>query len=367
MLRPNRLFSLPRHRGYFLNNKNHHLPVVSDAFPSADGAAVVWRAVRGGEVMTPKLLVRSLGELSKFKLSALVVLTTMSGHIMAASVGGTSSASQLGLTLLGTTLCSFSANSLNQWAESPLDAQMPRTQNRPLPRLILTPFAAFNWSVLTGASGLAILAVGVNPVASALAGLTIALYAGVYTPLKRISIVNTWIGALVGAIPPLIGWTSVLPYLSLTSSTSSSVLASSLILPSLLFCWQFPHFNALSWNLRGEYARAGYQMTAVVNPKLNGRVALRYALALVPLTLTTGIVGLTSWTFSLLAGNLINAPLIWKAFKFRQNPTRKTARHLFFASLIHLPLYLVFLFIYREPITNDDAEAKSAQDTTIRT
>ena len=300
---------------------------------------IVWKALPStSRPLSPKLIIRSLGELSKFKLSALVVLTTLSGNLMA--VTGTSSVDpgHLALTLMGTALCSFSANTFNQWAESPLDSQMPRTQNRPLPRLIFTPFAAFNWALLTGGVGLGILGWGVNTVAAGLAGATIAMYAGVYTPLKRISILNTWVGALVGAIPPLIGWAAACPVLT----------PSAFILPAVLFCWQFPHFNALSWNLRAEYARAGYRMTSVINPLLNARVALRYSLALVPITLAATPLGvsLTTSTFAL-TGNIVNLPLIWLALQFWSNPSRRSARFLFFASLFHLPVFLTLLFVHK--------------------
>ena len=319
-------------RQYFINQKM----ATSPSAEHEDSSVINWKSLPGpSHQLTPFLLLKSIGELSKFKLSALVVLTTMSGHIMAAT---SQSPLNLGLTLAGTALCSFSANSLNQWAEAPLDAQMVRTQNRPLPRLALTPFAAFNWALVAGASGLAILTVGVNPVAAGLAGLTIVLYAGVYTPLKRISILNTWIGALVGAIPPLIGWTAISPH---------SLGPEAFILPAALFCWQFPHFNALSWNLRAQYARAGYKMAALLNPKLNGRVALRYSLALVPITFAAVAVGLTSPLFAL-TGNLVNGLLIFQSVRFWKNPHRESARGLFFASLIHLPLFLVLLFVHRQ-------------------
>lgn len=313
-------------RSYFLNQKFTADQVKDDQ----NG----WKSLPSQPV-TPRILLKSLGELSKFKLSSLVVLTTMSGHIMATSTVLTPP-ENLGLTLVGTALCSFAANSLNQWAEGPLDAQMPRTQNRPIPRLTLTPFAAFNWAVLAGTTGLSILAFGVNPMAAGLAGLTIVLYAGVYTPLKRISILNTWIGALVGAIPPLIGWSAV----------SSHLTPAAFILPAVLFCWQFPHFNALSWNLRGEYARAGYKMASVLNPKLNGRVALRYSFALIPITLAANAVGLTTPLFAL-TGNLANAPLIFQAIRFWRKPERKSARGLFFASLLHLPIFMTLLFVHK--------------------
>lgn len=336
LLRPIRnifLNNFFKRQGYFINHN----------FLRESGENnFTWKPIPSKPLSLP-VLVKSLGELSKFKLSALVVLTTMSGHIMAASQLSTMSipssltSTPLALTLLGTTLCSFSANTLNQWAEAPLDAQMPRTQSRPLPRLVLTPFAAFNWAVLAGTAGIGILAVGVNSLAAGLAGLTIVLYSGVYTPLKRISILNTWAGALVGAIPPLIGWTSAWPTFT----------PSAFILPAVLFCWQFPHFNALSWNYRAEYARAGYKMAAVLNPKLNGRVALRYSLALIPITFASSWLSLTTPLFALTA-NLVNAPLIFQAVKFWKTPTRNSAKGLFFASLIHLPLFMILLFVHRE-------------------
>lgn len=332
------------YRSYFIS---HHK--LSD---STDDHLIKWKTLplnQGGGTL------KTLAELSKFKLSALVVLTSMSGHLMAASTAAATASNlaifpmtNLGLTLLGTALCSFSANSLNQWAESALDSQMPRTRNRPLPRLALTPFSAFNWAVLAGASGLSLLNFAVNPVAAGMAGLTIVLYAGVYTPLKRISILNTWVGALVGAIPPLIGWTAICP---------NALGLDAFILPAVLFCWQFPHFNALSWNLRAEYARAGYKMASVLNPKLNCRVALRYSLALIPITLLAPLVGLTSPLFAL-TGNLINLPLIFQAFRFWRDPQRKSARTLFFATLIHLPLFMTFLFIHRQKKSKDEDKIK---------
>lgn len=338
LLRPHfKCSNIFKNRNYFLNHKQL-LQINSEE------RNLIWKPVPN-KPLTFSLLVKSLGELSKFKLSALVVLTTMSGHVMAVSqlpVIHPSPTTNLALTLLGTTLCSFSANTLNQWAEAPLDAQMPRTLSRPLPRLILTPFAAFNWAIVSGVTGIGMLAFGVNPLAAGLAGLTIVLYGGIYTPLKRISILNTWIGALVGAIPPLIGWTAAWP----------SFTPAAFILPAVLFCWQFPHFNALSWNYRAEYARAGYKMAAVLNPKLNGRVALRYSFALIPITLAASAVSLTTPLFAI-TGNLANLPLIFQAIRFWRNPTRKSARGLFFASLIHLPLFMILLFVHRKTDDNN--------------
>lgn len=340
MLRSKLRPQLLTRRSYFLSQK------FIEVRPSGDEAD--WKSLPG-QTMKLSVLIKSLGELSKFKLSSLVVLTTMSGHVMAASSSSPILPGNLGLTLAGTVLCSFAANSLNQWAEGPLDAQMPRTQNRPIPRLTLTPFAAFNWAVLTGTAGLSLLGFGVNSMTAGLAGLTIFLYAGVYTPLKRISLLNTWVGALVGAIPPLIGWSAVSPHL----------VPAAFILPAALFCWQFPHFNALSWNLRAEYARAGYKMASVLDPKLNSRVALRYALALFPVTLAAVSLGLATPLFAL-TGNAVNGLLTVQAVRFWRRPERKSARGLFFASLLHLPIFMALLFIHRNNNNNNNNKNKKS-------
>lgn len=294
----------------------------------------------------------SIGQLSKLKLSAMVLLTTMTGYL-AAPLSSSASPSHLALTMAGTALCSFSANSFNQWAEAPLDAQMSRTRGRPLPRLALTPFAAFNWAAGAGLSGVLLLGSTVNWTAAGWAALTIVLYAGVYTPLKRISLYNTWIGSVVGAIPPLIGWSALHPQLT----------TASLILPGVLYAWQFPHFMALSWNLRKEYARAGYQMASLMNPELNKRVALRYALLLVPITLaaTPLGVGLCSWSFAV-TGNIVNLGLIGGAVRFWWRGDRASSRGLFFGSLLHLPLLLGLLLYHRdrqECIEETDEDART--------
>lgn len=296
--------------------------------------ALTWKPLERKQSLT-----RSIGQLSKLKLSALVLLTTVTGHIAAAAAAAAESACprQLALTLAGTALCSASANAFNQWAEAPLDAQMPRTRARPLPRLAVTPLTAFAWASVAGLSGVGTLAAVAGWAPAGWAALTIVLYAGVYTPMKRFSVYNTWIGALVGALPPLIGWSAVDPALT----------CQALFLPALLYAWQFPHFMALSWNLRTEYARAGYHMAALLDPKLNGRVAFRYALATVPLSLAAAspaLLDLCCPAFAFTA-SVANAALVGAAFVFWRRPGRGSARRLFFGSLLHLPV-LLGLFLY---------------------
>lgn len=260
-------------------------------------------------------------------------------------------------TLVGTSLCVASANTFNQWLEWPFDAQMARTRNRMLVQYKISTGHAFTAAVVFMVAGVATLALCANFTVAALGLCNIFLYAGVYTPMKRLSIYNTWIGAIVGGIPPLMGWAAA----TNGSLTDFPVDAGAWVLFYLLYAWQFPHFNSLSWNLQQDYTRAGYRMMSVLNPQLCTRTALTYSLALVPLcSIAAPICGLTSSAFaaSSLAPNLY---MLYRAVKFRRNPSRNTARALFFASLLHLPVVCALLLLHnqREKSLLDSASRKS--------
>ncbi|KAF7732593.1 Protoheme IX farnesyltransferase, mitochondrial [Apophysomyces ossiformis] len=272
-------------------------------------------------------------ELIKAKLAGLVALTTMSGYAMAP---GAATVSTLLFTTIGTALCISSANAINQWIEVPYDAQMLRTRNRVLGRRQLSQFHAFSFGVLTGTTGVATLATMVNPLTAALGAANILLYTAVYTPMKRASIANTWAGAVVGAIPPMMGWAAV----------TNALDPGAWVLGAILYAWQFPHFNALAWNLRADYSKAGYRMMAVTDPKLNARVSLRYSLAMVPLCLSMPYLGLTSWLFAV-DSTIVNAGLIWGAVRFWQHSNEKSGRQLFFGSVIHLPVLLALMMVHK--------------------
>lgn len=196
---------------------------------------------------------------------------------------------------VGTGLCSAAANSINQYHEVPFDAQMARTKNRVLVRGQLTTMHAINFAIASSLLGTSLLYFGVNGYAAALGFGNLILYTSIYTPMKRFSILNTWIGSFgesierfpkksdtfelflivfhlfsVGAIPPMIGWVGC----------SGSLNAGAFLLGAVLYSWQFPHFNALSWNLRPDYSRAGYRMMSVSHPDLCRRTALRHTVAL---------------------------------------------------------------------------------------
>ncbi|KAJ1822434.1 Protoheme IX farnesyltransferase, mitochondrial [Coemansia sp. RSA 2598] len=239
-------------------------------------------------------------------------------------------------TALGTTLCSASANSFNQWIEVPYDAQMSRTRNRPLARHALAPLHALAFGVGSGIIGVGSLWVFVNPITASLGLANIVLYAGVYTAMKRTSIANTWVGSLVGAIPPLMGW----------AAATGSLDAAAWVMGGIMFAWQFPHFNSLAYTLRADYSKAGYRMMSVTRPRLNARVALRYSLLMFPLSAMLTYLGVTD-TWFLADSSIANGFMAYCAYAFWKQPDGKRSRRLFFSSLVHLPVLLTLIMVHK--------------------
>jgi protoheme IX farnesyltransferase len=292
--------------------------------------------------------------LSKPRLSFLVVLTATAAYsiypvpqLLAPAATATPSLSTLTLFFLtsGTALCSASANALNMLMEPKYDAQMSRTRNRPLVRKLISTRGAVIFAIACGIAGTGGLYYGVNSTTAFLGALNIFLYAGVYTPMKRMSVVNTWVGAVVGGIPPLMGWTAAASQYAHDGTWEELLLgegsAGGWLLASLLFAWQFPHFNSLSWSIREEYKNAGYRMLAWVNPAQNGRVALRYAFFMFPVCIGLSYCGVTDWSF-VVTSSAINGWMTLKAWQFYKAEGQKgTARGLFWASVWHLPIVMV--------------------------
>ncbi|KAL2913444.1 Protoheme IX farnesyltransferase, mitochondrial [Polyrhizophydium stewartii] len=287
-------------------------------------------------------------DLTKAKLSAFVVLTTMAGYAMAP---GATSVASLVWTTVGTALCVASANSINLWVEAPYDAQMARTRNRVLVRQGMSPAHAFMAGTASGVTGVAMLYALVNPITAFLGGLNIIIYTCIYTPMKRTSIANTWAGSIVGAIPPMMGWAACTGGLELGAW----------VLGAILYAWQFPHFNALAWNLRPDYSKAGYRMMSVVDPGLNARVALRYSLVLFPLSYAVYALGIVTPWF-LLDSSLVNGYMAWCAFRFWRDSTDGSARKLFFSSLVHLPLILALMMIHKAAVSAPAEELDAAAE-----
>lgn len=288
--------------------------------------------------------------LSKSRLTSLVVLTSMAGYALApASFQLTTFA----FCAVGTGLVSAAANSINQYHEVPFDAQMSRTKNRVLVKGLLEPVHAIGFAALTSSVGLGVLYFGVNPLTAALGAGNLILYTSVYTPMKRMSILNTWLGSVVGAIPPLMGW----------AGCTGGLDAGALVLGALLYSWQFPHFNALSWNLRPDYSRAGYRMMAVTNPALCRRVALRHTGIITATCLVSPYIGVTNTWFALESLPL-NIYFMYLAWQFYQKSDSASSRKLFRFSLVHLPALMLLMLVNKKYWSSSDTQEQT--DTKIQ-
>ncbi|KAI1272327.1 UbiA prenyltransferase family-domain-containing protein [Xylaria sp. FL0933] len=328
--------------------------------------------------------------LSKPRLTVLVVLTAMAPYALypvpdfiSPSIGtDTPSLSPLTLAFLttGTALCSASANALNMLYEPAWDAMMSRTRNRPLVRGLLSTRKALAFAVLAAVTGVGGLYFGVNPTVAFLGATNIALYAGVYTPLKRVSWLNTWVGAVVGGIPPLMGWAAAAgEYATGDGSFQELLLTPQAIggwlFAALLFAWQFSHFMALSWSIRDEYKAAGHRMLCWIDPARNARVALRYSVAFFPICVALCAAGVTEWSFAV-TSIPVNAWLVREAVRFhRHEGFQGSARGLFWASVWHLPAIMVLALAQKkdmwgrvwrsvvgEPVLDDDEEEEIFDD-----
>ena len=207
------------------------------------------------EVAKGSGLLGDLGELSKARLSLLVLLTTLVGFLT--GWHGRMDWTLLAATLVGTALSAAGASALNQWIERDLDALMPRTADRPLPARRMHPSDALLFGLLCCGCGVALLALLANAITALLSFLTIVIYALAYTPMKRLSELNTLVGAVPGALPPLLGWTAATGHASLGGW----------ILFLILWFWQMPHFLGIAWMYKDQYALAGFKMITLRDPE----------------------------------------------------------------------------------------------------
>ncbi len=267
--------------------------------------------------------------LTKPRLNLLVLFTTLAGVYIATPHGV--DLVLLAHTLIGTALVAGGAAALNQAWERDTDGQMHRTRMRPLPggRLRMGESVAFG--LVLSAVGLAELALAVNLAATITAALTLLSYVVLYTPMKRWSSLSTIVGAIPGALPPVIGW----------AAATGSVNGQALVLFGIMFMWQVPHFLAIAWLYREDYARAGLPLLPVIQPdgRSTGRQALLYAVALVLVSLLpamTGLAGLPYVIVALVSGTA----LIGQSVVFARDLSKDSARRLFFATIIYLPVLL---------------------------
>ena len=271
-------------------------------------------------------------QLSKARLSSLVVMTTSAGFLMAGTPIGWSG---LAAVSLGTTLAACSANTFNQVYEIKTDSLMKRTRGRPLPRGKISKKHAIGWGVSTGVASAALLTFGANPVTAALGVGNILLYAGLYTPMKLRSEWNTWVGAIVGAIPPVMGY---------AAATGSLLTPEAGLLASTLFLWQFPHFFSLAWIHRNDYAAGGYKMVPVADAagKRTAKLVERYSAYLIPVPLISSAMEITSYMFAV-ESIFINGYVYYLARKFSSEPNNKNAKAVFRSSLWYLPVMLTLM------------------------
>lgn len=277
-------------------------------------------------------------ELTKFRLSGLVVITTAVGVAVASP--GAVDLSLLLVTVLGTSLAAGGANGLNQWIERDLDARMERTKGRPLPAGRMSPRVGLGIALTAAVAGPVLLALTTNLLTAALAAITTLLYVFVYTPLKRRDPACTLVGAVCGAIPPMMGVSAVTGALDFRAG----------LLFVALFVWQIPHFLSLAWMYRDDYERGGYRMMPVVDRSgaTTTRMVLTYTIVLMPLGVAMTLSGMAGWWFAAGAVLLgIGFTVLSSLLAVRR--TSASARRVFYASLIYLPLLLGLLVLDKGP------------------
>lgn len=275
-------------------------------------------------------------ELFKARLTLLVLLTTLMGFFLGSpdGVSGWLCVHALG----GTSLLAAGAAALNQWIEREHDALMRRTASRPIPSGRMDTTVVLALGVGTSVAGLVWLAVWVNLLTAFLGAITLATYLFLYTPLKRITVLNTLVGAIPGALPPLMGWTAA------TGSLSPKGWA----LFAILFFWQLPHFMAIAWIYRDEYSKAGFRMLSGIDPdgRRSAASAIRNTIALILVSLVPflqGVSGRIYLSTALILGGLF----LVHAVRFAILLDIPSARRLFFSSILYLPVLLTFLVIDR--------------------
>jgi heme o synthase len=265
--------------------------------------------------------------LTKPRLNLLVLITTLGGMYLAAPEG----VAPLTLfhALIGTALVAGGASALNQVWERDTDGLMRRTRTRPVPDGRLQPGEGARFGILLSLAGLAQLALAVNLAAAAVAAVTLASYVLLYTPLKRRTWLSTLVGAFPGALPPVIGWAAATGHISPAAVT----------LFAIVFVWQMPHFLAIAWLYREDYARAGLPLLPVVEPdgRSTGRQAFAYAAALLPVSVSPAFFGLAGpvYVASALALGVV---LLALSARFARERSTASARRLFLASIVYLPI-----------------------------
>lgn len=285
------------------------------------------------QVATKSSFVSDLLSLTKPRLSLLVIITAAGGWWLAPSrvdwLQGL-------IAVVGTTITVGAANSLNNYLERESDKFMARTQNRPLPKGRLSPQIALVFGLFLSAISIPMLTLFSNPLSGLLAGIALVFYVMIYTPLKRKSSFNTLVGAIPGAMPPLIGWTAA----------TYSIDWGGIVLFALLFLWQIPHSLAITIYREKEYKSAGI----VVLPSVQGLHSTRfqmlfYTVALLPIPPLLFLTGVSGWA-TLTLGTAVGLWWAYKAwFGFAKEGKEKWARKFFLASLVYLSIFFILITV----------------------
>ena len=278
---------------------------------------------------------RDLYELTKPRMNLLVVLTTLLGCYAAPHPAGLDWVRVIN-TVIATALPAAGAAVLNQYVERDLDANMRRTAKRALPAGRIDPLFALALGVLLGVSGITYLTLAVNPLTALLGAATLGSYVFVYTPMKRWTTLCTIVGAIPGAIPPVMGWTAM--------TNSLSVEAGALF--AILFIWQMPHFLAIAMMHEADYSAGGFKMLPCIDPGYHStaRQILIYSISLVPISLMPVGLHMAGGGYLVIAV-ILGIAFVYFGFKVALQRTRANARQLFLASIVYLPVLLIALVV----------------------
>jgi protoheme IX farnesyltransferase len=287
-----------------------------------------------GTIVLERTRIADFIALTKPELTFLSVVTALAGFYLGSP--GSLSFVTLLHTLVGTALVGGGAGALNQYFEREHDALMKRTESRPLPAGRLRPHEALAFGIPISVLGVIELTVFANALTGLLALVTAAMYLFLYTPMKRISPAATLIGAVPGAIPPMMGWTAA----------RNEITMEAWILFGILFLWQIPHFLSLAWMYRKDYERAGYRLLTSSDPDgaITARNIVVYSIFLIPASTLPGLIGVSGMVY-LVAALVMGAGFLGCGIAFRLARTNASARRTFYSSLLYLPLLFVVMVV----------------------
>jgi protoheme IX farnesyltransferase len=273
-----------------------------------------------------RALLADISELTKTRIILLSLMMAALGYSLASE--GHVKLVGMSAMLLGLTLVGASCGILNEYLERDIDARMWRTMNRPLPSGRISPTVALTSGILSGVLGELVLLIWVNPITAVLGAVTLLFYVGIYTPSKRVSSMSTLIGAIPGAMPPLMGWTAAY----------NGLAPEGLLLFAILFLWQIPHFLSIAWLYREDYARADLPILSVIDEKgaATAKQVILYSVVLLPLTLVPTVWGVTGRMYFLGALGL-GLTFLASGMSLAVHRTKPYAKRLFFMSIVYLP------------------------------